>query len=144
MKARREEVVANLKRLKEECLPLLTVLEDQEKVKQLRTDKQFTFPILAEQYQARPRPAGRGAAHPDRWPPWLALLQRAGAAHTTQAPPLRHGRRRAMRLGRHAPHRTVRAGDAEERPVAVRLCEVPVRVRQLRQVRRVNGAPMST
>jgi len=51
MKARREEVVANLKRLKEECLPLLTVLEDQEKVKQLRTDKQFTFPILAEQYQ---------------------------------------------------------------------------------------------
>ena len=66
MKARREEVVANLKRLKEECLPLLTVLEDQEKVKQLRTDKQFTFPILAEQYQARPRPAGRGAAH--WWP----------------------------------------------------------------------------
>jgi hypothetical protein len=100
MKARREEVVANLKRLKEECLPLLTVLEDQEKVKQLRTDKQFTFPILAEQYQARPRPAGRGAAHPDRWPPWLALLQRAGAAHTTQAPPLRHGRRRAMRSAR--------------------------------------------
>jgi hypothetical protein len=106
MKARREEVVANLKRLKEECLPLLTVLEDQEKVKQLRTDKQFTFPILAEQYQARPRPAGRGAAH--RWPSWLALLQRAGAAHTTQAPPLRHGRRRAMRLGSARMRRTHR------------------------------------
>ena len=132
MKARREEVVANLKRLKEECLPLLTVLEDQEKVKQLRTDKQFTFPILAEQYQARPRPAGRGAAH---WWPRLPCC-------SVLAQPTPHKQRRFGTAGAESAmglHRLAcaapSAGDAEERPVAVRLCKVPVRVRQLRQVR---------
>ena len=108
MKARREEVVANLKRLKEECLPLLTVLEDQEKVKQLRTDKQFTFPILAEQYQARP-PARR----PRSGSPVASVARLAAACgrsphHTSTAASARPAPSHATRLACAAPHRSRR------------------------------------
>merc|ERR1711871_741215 len=48
---KRGAVVDKLKCLKEECGPLHTLVNDQEKVKQLRADKQFTMPFLAENFK---------------------------------------------------------------------------------------------
>jgi hypothetical protein len=50
MKIKREGVVANLKSLQKECEPILKVLENQQLVKQLRVDKQFTFKHLSENF----------------------------------------------------------------------------------------------
>jgi len=51
LKKRREGVVAKLAELKAETEPLLGIVLDQERVKQLRAEKQFTLPYLAETYQ---------------------------------------------------------------------------------------------
>lgn len=54
MKTRREQVVANLKSLQQECLPIVRVLENQTLVKQLRADKQFNMQTLEERYDVTP------------------------------------------------------------------------------------------
>ncbi len=50
MRANREVVVAKLKQLQTECIPILTVIENQGLVKQLRADKLFTAQHLEENY----------------------------------------------------------------------------------------------
>jgi len=54
MKARRDQVVNNMKQLQNECGPLLRLLENQNLVKQLRSEKLFTLAYLEEHFQIRP------------------------------------------------------------------------------------------
>jgi translation initiation factor 3 subunit E len=50
LKVQREQIVERMKRLKEECQPLLAIVEDVEKVKALRENKQFTLGFLSENF----------------------------------------------------------------------------------------------
>lgn len=54
MNVRRQAVVAKLKQEQSECLPILRVLENQNLVKQLRAEKQFTLAHLEENYGVTP------------------------------------------------------------------------------------------
>jgi translation initiation factor 3 subunit E len=54
MRVKRETVVAKLKQLQIDCMPMLKVLENQGLVKQLRADKLFTAQHLEENYQVTP------------------------------------------------------------------------------------------
>lgn len=54
MKNRRETVLNKLKQLQFECTGILTLLEDQDLVKQLRADKLFNMAYLEQTYQIQP------------------------------------------------------------------------------------------
>lgn len=54
MNVKRQAVVAKLKQEQNECLPILRVLENQNLVKQLRAEKQFTLAHLEENYGVTP------------------------------------------------------------------------------------------
>eukprot|EP01119_Soliformovum_irregulare_P006067 TRINITY_DN17816_c0_g1_i1.p1 TRINITY_DN17816_c0_g1~~TRINITY_DN17816_c0_g1_i1.p1 ORF type:complete len:458 (+),score=110.95 TRINITY_DN17816_c0_g1_i1:28-1374(+) len=51
MTQRRTQVLNQLKQLQAECLPILQLLENQNLVKQLRADKNFTFAYLEQNHQ---------------------------------------------------------------------------------------------
>jgi translation initiation factor 3 subunit E len=53
MKEKREVVVAQLRKLQSECAPLLRVLENEELVKKLRAEKQFTLAYLHDNYEVK-------------------------------------------------------------------------------------------
>jgi len=50
MREKREQVVGKLKELQSDCTPIIRVLENQELVKQLRSEKLFTAQYLEEHY----------------------------------------------------------------------------------------------
>jgi translation initiation factor 3 subunit E len=54
MEDKKKEVIANMKQYQTECAPLITLLEDQALVKQLRVDKLFTAAYLQEQHNIDP------------------------------------------------------------------------------------------
>jgi len=50
MVERKQQVMTKMQTLKDSCKPLLELLEQEELLQQLRNDKQFTAPYLAEQF----------------------------------------------------------------------------------------------
>lgn len=51
MVGRRVEVVASLKALEEGAAPLVIFLQNEDKVQELRADKQYNLQMLQERYQ---------------------------------------------------------------------------------------------
>jgi len=50
---RRVEVVARLKALEEAAAPLVAFLQNEDKVQELRADKQYNIQMLNDRYQVR-------------------------------------------------------------------------------------------